>query len=215
MKPYTPLDYTTWILGGKGKNIQTWASHAHLQLWNAALPFQDQRDDPGQGEFVTHFAHTLLSYEAGDAQIVIPAAILHDIGWDVPPAVFRVALHDPAQMHALRMRHQIVGIQRARKILEEVDYPREHWGEILAIIGDHDTRFATLSNNERIMRDADILWRFTMPHYTAYLQEKNPLQVRAHMEEEYALPQRFYFASSRMIARTELENTLQWIDAQQ
>jgi len=50
-------------------------------IWNKALPYQDTRDDVGHAKTVMQNAYKLLKYEKGEDEIVIPASILHDIGW--------------------------------------------------------------------------------------------------------------------------------------
>ena len=53
----------------------------HKKIWELAFPYQDKRNDEGHAECVVSYAQKLLLAEKADSNVVIPAAILHDIGW--------------------------------------------------------------------------------------------------------------------------------------
>ena len=57
----------------------------HRKILELSLPYQDKRDDKGHARTVTDFAIMLLKTERADPDVVIPAAILHDIGWSKMP----------------------------------------------------------------------------------------------------------------------------------
>ena len=84
LNSYNPIDYSKWVVGDEartGVNILHLLNEKERAIWDMAIPFQDQRDDPGQGEMVTYFAIQLLNYMEGRREIVVPAAMLHDTGW--------------------------------------------------------------------------------------------------------------------------------------
>jgi HD superfamily phosphodiesterase len=128
-----------------------------------ALPYQDKRDDAGHAETSLKYALKLVDIEKGDEDVVIPAIILHDVGWSQLPTKRRMKVFDPGAKEQERREvvyeHQIEGIKLALKILREVNYPPEKIDEILDIISQHDTRKGFISKNEGIVRDADKLWR--------------------------------------------------------
>ena len=131
---YEPIHYGRWIYDGKGRNIKTGLPDPYWTIWEEALPYQDKRDDPGQGEIVTLMAQKLLGhFGEGDKEIIIPAAILHDIGWDVDPDEFRVALGTDNEA-MLRLGHEALGVKRALEILKRVNWPVEYVREITDII---------------------------------------------------------------------------------
>ena len=133
------------------------------KIWELAQPYQDKRDDAGHAETSLKYALKLVDIEKGDEDVVIPAIILHDVGWSQLPEKRRMMVFDPGAKEADRRQvvyeHQIEGIKLALKILREVNYPPELTDEILDIISQHDTRKGFISKNEGIVRDADKLWR--------------------------------------------------------
>ncbi len=135
------------------------------EIWELALPYQDQRDDPGHAEVATHYAQLLVRYEKGNRDIIIPAIILHDVGYSQLPKERRMKIFDRKAKRVERLsvqyEHQIEGVLLARKILEQVNYPSNLISEILEIISQHDTRKDFISQNEGLVRDADKLWRYS------------------------------------------------------
>lgn len=130
-----------------------------------ALPYQDKRDDEGHTEVTLSYARKLVELEDGNEDIVIPAIILHDIGWSQLSRENRFLIFDdtakPEEKLSVRLRHQNKSVEIAREILTEVGYPAELIEEILEIISEHDTREGFISRNEGLVRDADKLWRFS------------------------------------------------------
>ena len=51
------------------------------KIWDLAEEYQDKRDDEGHAKTVLEYAIKLLEILPANEKIVIPAAILHDIGW--------------------------------------------------------------------------------------------------------------------------------------
>lgn len=204
---YIPVNYNTWINGGKGKNIESLLSKKHWEIWKKALPFQDTRDDVGHGEFVTFFAYELLKYLPGEKNIVIPAAILHDIGYQVSPEKFRKLVSSDKELY-LRMKHQIIGERKTFEILKSIKYPEKYMAEIQTIIVDHDTRIFKPSLNEKILRDADLLWRFTKPCIDSYYKNKSAEENLEIMEKEIL---KLYTLKSKKIAKIELCNTMFYV----
>ncbi len=218
---YTPVDYNTWNSNGQGDNIRDKLNHSEVAIWQAALPFQDTRNDTGHVEMVVFFVDRLMRYCGGEREVVIPAAIFHDTGYNITPEEFRYAFqgegkNDFQLQRKIRLEHQVIATVRAFDILRKVRYPAEYIGEILRIIVDHDTRIAdtnpSLQNpsiNGKIVMDADILWRFTKPCMEAYESGRSCKEKLESMEkQELSKPDRFYFPVSRQIARIEMANTL-------
>jgi len=136
----------------------------YKNVWNAAFEYQDFRNDKGHAFIVSVYAKDICEKEGTDPDVVIPAAILHDIGWsqlavDERMSVFKHGV-DKSERFRIRIAHQETGAKLAKEILKEVEYPKELIDEILEIISQHDTREGFLSDNEGAMRDADKFWRF-------------------------------------------------------
>ena len=141
------------------------------QIWELALPYQDKREDLGHAEVTLHYAQILLGLEGGDEDIVIPAIMLHDIGWSQLTqeewlVVFNLNAKDEDKT-AVQLKHQTAGVELARTILSKVNYPKEMTDEILEIISQHDTRDGFISKNEGLVRDADKLWRTSKVGFAA------------------------------------------------
>lgn len=171
------IDYRKWDFSGKGVNILPFLTPKEQVIWNAAFPFQDKRDDHGQGEVVTYFALELLRTIPAQREVVIPAAILHDTGFgriDNPAKTHRDAVESGILgTPAYRQVHQDKGVEVAKEILLSVGYPVECRQPICDIIADHDTRLKEPTLEGKVMMDADVLWRFTIPHRKAYLCRAN------------------------------------------
>jgi HD superfamily phosphodiesterase len=109
------------------------------------------------------FARRLLSfYPSADEDIVLPAVLLHDVGWKmVPEEKQRDAFGPEVKDQETRRFHETEGVRIAREILASLAYDKEKTIEILSIIDGHDTRKKALSLNDKLVKDADKLWRFT------------------------------------------------------
>ncbi len=107
----------------------------------------------------------MLASEQGDEDIVIPAIILHDIGYSQLSKERRLSIFDrsktDAERRAVQMEHEHAGVVLAKGLLVKVEYPRDLVPEILEIISQHDTRKGFISRNEGLVRDSDKLWRFS------------------------------------------------------
>lgn len=180
------------------------------QIWELALPYQDKRNDKGHAETTLDYAKTLVCLENGNDDIVIPAIILHDIGWSRLPQAKRLLIFKidatEEEKQTVRLRHQSAGVKLAREILSKVDYPADLTGEILEIISEHDTREGFISKNEGLVRDADKLWRFSEAGFeanaTRYEHKREFLFTR--MEAYIQNPTFFYSQASRQMAIKEL-----------
>ena len=104
------------------------------KIWELALPYQDKRDDAGHAEVSLRYAAKLVARENGNEDVVIPAIILHDIGYSQLPkerrlAVFNMGARDEDRRAAV-FEHQVESVKLAVKILRKVDYPADLTDEI-------------------------------------------------------------------------------------
>lgn len=182
----------------------------YQKIWETALPFQDKRDDAGHAEIVTRFATKLCELEKADGDIVIPAAILHDIGWsqlseEEKFIIFGSNATKEEMLH-VRIRHQKEGAKLAEEILEKLKYPSEQIKQILEIISQHDTRKGFFSKEDGIMRDADKLWRFSKVGLDADIRRREmPFDEYYNRMEKRIEEDNFFFSeSAKLLAREEL-----------
>jgi len=72
----------------------------YQRIFELAVPFLQTRDNEIHTKVSYAFAERLVSVEGGDRNIVVPAILLHDVGWirgSGAPAVPRVwDPHEPA-----------------------------------------------------------------------------------------------------------------------
>ena len=185
------------------------------KIWELALPYQDKRDDPGHAEVALRYATELVAIEKGNEDVVIPAIILHDVGYSQLPkarrlSVFNAGARDEDRRAAV-FEHQIESIKLAAKILRKVNYPEELADEILEIISQHDTREGFISKNEGLVRDADKLWR-TSKTGTAAAQARakaSEAERFKKIEEGINRPNYFYSETAKQMALADLKIMMQ------
>lgn len=133
------------------------------QIWSLAFSYQDKRGDDGHAEIVTKYAYKLSKINKTNDDVVIPAAILHDVGWSQLPKEERFLIYNknnsPELRFKVRYKHQSGGVKLVKKLLEKVNYPVEHVEQILDTISEHDTRKDCKTKEEDVVRDADKLSR--------------------------------------------------------
>lgn len=101
---------------------------------------------------VTEFAEKILSGEKGDYEIVLAAAILHDIG--IPEAERKYG-------SSAGRYQEIEGPPIARNILEKAGFVSEKIAEVCEIISHHHTRGKVNTLNFKIIYEAD--WLVNLP----------------------------------------------------
>lgn len=132
------------------------------EIYELARPFLDTRDNEIHTRIAFSFALKLLAAEGGDERIVLPAVMLHDLGWKFVPEDLHLKAFGPdtSDMNINRI-HEVEGSKKAREILQMVGYEPEVVEEIAEIILGHDSRKEALSLNDAIVKDSDKLWRFS------------------------------------------------------
>jgi hypothetical protein len=132
-------------------------------LWHDARPFLDVRNND---------EHTLVAYGVAlsllgqlpeaEADVVLPAILLHDIGWKrIPPDLLLAAIGRNPTRKDLVFEHERHSVAMAAPILARHGVARAD--EILAIIAGHDTTHEARSLNDAVLKDSDKGWR-TTPH---------------------------------------------------
>ncbi|MGZ3513188.1 MAG: HD domain-containing protein [Thermodesulfobacteriota bacterium] len=134
----------------------------YQKIFEKAKPFLRTRKNLIHTQIALRYALQLLKPEKGDEGIVIPAIILHDVGWSVVPEHLHLTAFGPNPTNPKLGRvHEVEGAKIAKAILEEFNYPPEKIKEIYRIIQGHDSRKRPLSWNDRIVKDSDKLWRYS------------------------------------------------------
>jgi HD domain len=132
-------------------------------IFELAAPYLDTRSNDVHTSISFRMALRLLDYyPAADGSVVLPAVILHDVGWKMIPEQEQLTAFGPKMSNPdLRCRHEREGARIAGDILRRLGYDPRKIEEIVAIIDGHDSRDAPLSLNDKLVKDADKLWRFT------------------------------------------------------
>lgn len=132
------------------------------RMLELAQPYLDTRNNDLHVRTAYRFAERLLEQIQADPDVVIPAVLLHDLGWKMIPEELQLTAYGPTVKDpALNRRHELEGVRLARQILARVNYDPVRTEEILAIVEGHDSRKVALSVNDQIVKDSDKLWRFS------------------------------------------------------
>lgn len=105
------------------------------------------------------------SYPEADKDVVGAAIILHDIGWYSidEDDIFKKGFQSKNFMKSdVRYLHESEGMRLGAEVLKELGYDEEFIKKVCYIIDGHDTRDFARSLEDKIVRDADKLWRFTV-----------------------------------------------------
>ena len=132
-------------------------------LWADAKPYLDVRNNDEHTLVAYGVAKALLAQlPEAEADVVLPAILLHDVGWKrIPPDLLLAAIGKNPSRRDLVYEHERHSVVIARDILVRHNVARVD--EILAIIDGHDTTNEARSLNDSVMKDADKGWR-TTPH---------------------------------------------------
>jgi HD superfamily phosphodiesterase len=174
------------------------------RIFELAKPYLNIRRNDVHTEIVYRFAVKLLENEPGDETVVIPAVICHDVGWSKVPEELHLRAFGPKFDPALTRLHEIEGVKLAGEILSTVKYEPQKIQEILEIIEGHDTRLSALSINDKIVKDADKLFRFDQVGFGIDVER---FQVDRHFHLNWLEEQidRWYFTDSgKELARKEV-----------
>jgi len=134
----------------------------YRKIFNMAGPYLDTRDNDIHTRVAYSFALKLLEAEGGDERVVIPAVLLHDLGWKMVPEDLQLKAFGPGKNdREINRVHEVEGAKKAREILESVNYDPDLVEQIVTIISGHDSRREALSLNDSIVKDSDKLWRFS------------------------------------------------------
>lgn len=135
------------------------------KLFKEAEPYLAIRGDVLHTRVAHEYALELMGHEGGDRGIVEPAIILHDVGWSaLEPEQIRSAFGIRAEgVEAKRLNHihEMEGAFIARQILNTLNYNPLLIDKIVFIIHRHDSGTNTHFLEEKLVRDADKLWRFS------------------------------------------------------
>ncbi len=129
---------------------------------------------------VLKYAEELLREERADPYVVIPAAVLHDVGIK--------AAEEKYGSPAARYQEQ-EGPAVAGRILVEMDYDEQSTYEICAIIAHHHSPGPMESENFRVLYDADLL-----------VNLRDETDIRDKVKLQHVIDKGFLTAAGRRLA---------------
>jgi hypothetical protein len=132
------------------------------EIYRLAGPYLDTRDNDLHTRIAYSFALKLLEAEGGDEKVVIPAVLLHDVGWKTVPEELQLKAFGPGRNDLeINRIHEVEGARIAKELLQQVEYDPELVDQITEIILEHDSRHEAISHNDALVKDSDKLWRFS------------------------------------------------------
>lgn len=177
----------------------------YQRIYQGAKPFLQTRKNLIHTKIALRYALKLLKKVKGDREVVIPAVLLHDVGWKTVPENLHLTAFGPNQSNPKLTRvHEVEGAKIAREILEALYYPPEKVKEICRIIRGHDSRKRPISQSDRIVKDADRLFRYSRKGMAIdldrfHIPRRNYLNFLEGQIEKW-----FFLSDSRQLASGEL-----------
>jgi hypothetical protein len=135
------------------------------RIWELAEPYWQTRSNeihvPGSYALAREL---VAAHPQADPDVVLPAILLHDVGYMVVPQEDLLkglagAVHgwEPD----ITRRHETQGAELAQEILTTVGWDPGRTERIRDIVDGHDTRAEALDLDDALVKDADKLWRYT------------------------------------------------------
>jgi HD superfamily phosphodiesterase len=181
------------------------------QIYRAAEPYWQTRSNEIHLPLAYDYARRLLAaYPEADESIVLPAILLHDIGYfNVPEETHLSGLAGAPKGWSpdVTRLHEVEGARLAGEILARLDYPPEKIALIQQIIDGHDSHPAAHSREDALVKDADKLWRYSAvaARICSAWNNQTPLEYLDFCEsriEKWLLTEK-----GRELAREELAQT--------
>jgi HD superfamily phosphodiesterase len=178
----------------------------YQKIYQLAKPYLGIRHNDIHTEICLRFGYRLMAAEGGNERIVIPAIILHDVGWKkVPEQLHLKAFGPKATMPELTRLHEAEGVKIAKNILDQVNYDAEEIIRILEIIDGHDTRKQAISLNDQVVKDADKLWRYSKKGFCIDIKRFGESYMQGLNRLRKNLPVCFLTKTARALAGKELQ----------
>jgi HD superfamily phosphodiesterase len=176
------------------------------RLFSLAGPYLTVRHNQTHTEICYEFALRLLRHLGGRPEIVLPAIILHDVGWSAMPTEQHLLAFGPKVIdEELRRVHEIEGAKIAAEILEKVSLDENDRLEICRIIESHDSGANPVSLEEKIVKDADKLFRFSPEGFKIDV-ERFSVDAREYWKKLHEFRDKWFFTDlGRELASGELQ----------
>jgi HD superfamily phosphodiesterase len=176
-------------------------------IFQLAKPYLNTRHNEIHTELSVQYGYRLMEIEGGNECVLVPAIILHDVGWKkVPEALQLKAFGPKASMPELIRVHEKEGVRIAGDILVKANYDTETTTRILEIIGGHDSRKESISLDDSIVKDSDKLWRYSKEGFNIDNERFEQTYAEGLNRLRKYLPRWFFTDTANRLAREELQN---------
>lgn len=133
-------------------------------VWREAMPYMRARKNDVHIPLSFAWAQRLLeTYSEADRDVCLLAILLHDIGWytiDMDRIISEGFRSDNILQSDVRYLHEVEGVRLGTEVLRATGWSEDIIAQVCEIIDGHDTRPDPHHLNDRVVRDADKLWRY-------------------------------------------------------
>jgi HD domain len=135
-------------------------------VWRAAEVYMRARKNDIHIPLAFNWTLEILeSYPQANRDVCLLAILLHDIGWwaiDMEEIIAQGFRGDNPLQSDVRYRHEAEGIRLGTEVLRQTGWSEDMIAQVCEIIDGHDTRKEPRHLNDRIVRDADKMWRYNV-----------------------------------------------------
>jgi len=176
-------------------------------VWQAAEVYMRARKNDIHIPISFAYAQQLLvHYQEADKDICSLAILLHDIGWssiDMGRIISEGFRGKNYLQSDVRYLHEAEGVRLGTDVLSSTGWNEQVIDAVCEIIDGHDTRPDPHHLNDRIVRDADKLWRYSVPGIAIICDwlDLTPKQYADRLEGQH---QRLETEHGRYLAKAQL-----------
>ena len=180
------------------------------KIWDLAVPYLEQgtmKDFVLHTKYVVKSMEMIIAGEGGDANILISAAILHDVGWSKVAPEFQ-SNADLGKKCEGQKQHIGFAKEIIEEILTKLNYKKEDIDHIVSIVESH--KFQNPEDKDKQMLiDADNLSDTFKEQFDSDVKayKSTPEQVY-----EYRTRNEYYAKTAKKIAKTEMAKRLKEIN---
>jgi HD superfamily phosphodiesterase len=183
----------------------------YARIYELAEPYWQTRSNEIHVPGAYALAQELVAaHPQADPDVVLPAILLHDIGYMAVPTedhLKGLAGAVKGWEPDITRRHEIQGAALAAEILSSVEWDRGRIAAIADIVDGHDSRAEAVSLEDQLVKDADKLWRFTASavRICHVWMELTPERYMEWVGSE--IDSWFFTPTARELARRELDRS--------